>query len=399
MSTVDTYRYYSDSPGTLLSGDEWEKLNESHNPDPNVSLPEGWPQKLEGPLVWTAEELHKDPESYLYILSESDLKEIDVAIKNYDSPLDKVNKDTFSLPTLGPKLEEFSYKLYFGNGVHIIRGFPRSKYDERQSAIAFLGVSSYIGDLRDAQGLNRALTHIKSIAHIPRSERAPIGVSQQTTDPQMFHNDFGGDVVSLFVNEVPKQGGESLVTSGYTVYNELAAKRPDLLNVLAKPNAFKFRGSPEDGSSLIHYVDGRFFTQFSTRYFIGFGELERDTSIPELTEEQKDAFGAYHWIGFQNALVHKLQKGDIEYVNNLFLQHSRLGYEEDITQGRHVSRLWLRNSKYSAQIKKPKVTQDKYDAFFPEKYEQKIPLNEIEEDAIKLEAGADSLDKVYSKPK
>lgn len=397
MTTVDTYRYYSDSPGVLLSGDEWEKLNNGKTT--NDELPKGWPKELKGPLVWNGEELHKNPESFLYILTDEDKKEIDSAIKNYNLPLDQVSSKTFPLPNISLKLSQFAEKLYFGNGVRIIRGFERDKYDERESTIAFLGISSYIGDIRDAQGLNRALTHIKSIAHIPRDKRAPIGVSQQTTDPQMFHNDFGGDIVSLFVNEVPLNGGESLVTSGYSVYNELASKRPDLLNVLANEKGFKFRGAPEDGTGLIHFIDGKFFPQFSTRSFIGFREIARDDKYSEITDEQRNALGAFHWIGFQNALVHKLEKGDIEYVNNLHLQHSRLGYDEDPGHGRHVSRLWLRNSKYTNLVKKPKIVQDKLDNLFPIEYKQEIPLNELEEDEIKVKNNADSLDKMYSKPK
>lgn len=398
MSTTEEYRFYTDSPGNLLSGADWEKINSRKGGSVKADLPEGWPSHLDGPLVWTGEELLKNEDKFLYTFSKQDLEEIDQAIKNYSlESLTKISKETFPLPKLGPLLENFAKDIYFGSGVRILRGFDKDKYSKREYTIAFLGISSYIGDIRDAQGLSRALTHIKSIAHIPREKRAPIGVSQQTTDPQMFHNDFGGDIVSLFVSDLPLRGGQSLVTSGYTIYNKLAKTRPDLIKLLAT-KSWKFRGAKENGNSLISYVDGRFFTHFSTRSFIGFREIPRDTDYPELTEEQKEALGAYHWTGFKNALIHTLQKGDIEYVNNLFLQHSRLGYEEDETHRRHVSRLWLRNSKLSALINKPDYITERLGKHFPTDYEQEIPLDEFEEDKIKLKHEANTVDKMYAPP-
>jgi hypothetical protein len=48
----------------------------------------------------------------------------------------------------------------------------------------------------------------------------------------IFHTDTG-DIVSLFAMEEPVEGGESLLASGWRVYNELAKLRPDLVKVLA----------------------------------------------------------------------------------------------------------------------------------------------------------------------
>lgn len=397
MTTVDTYRYYTDSKGTLLSGDEWEKLNKGIELV-DEPLPEGWPKQLEGPLVWDGIDLEQNQESFLYYLTDDDKRELHDAIINYYLPLDQISNETFPLPNLSKRLEEFSRLIYFGNGVRVIRGFEIDNYDRRQQIIGYLGISSYIGDIRDAQGLSRALTHIKSIAHIPKDKRAQITVSQQTTDPQMFHNDFGGDIVSLFVLGIPLSGGESLVTSGYSIYNELAKTRPDFINTLAATPGFLRSSKLSNGVPLIHYVDGRLFTAFSTRGFIGYGETAKDEVHPELTREQQNALGAYHWVGYKHGIVHKLVKGDIEYVNNLFLQHSRLGYSEDEGNRRHVARLWLRNSKYTSQIKKPTVIEERTQRLFPVKYKQLIPLTELEEDEIKLANNADTLEKIYARP-
>lgn len=49
---------WSDAPGTLLNKYEWEAANAAHPAGTNFGgIPEGWPRKIEGPLVWEGEDL------------------------------------------------------------------------------------------------------------------------------------------------------------------------------------------------------------------------------------------------------------------------------------------------------------------------------------------------------
>lgn len=49
-----------------------------------------------------------------------------------------------------------------------------------------------------------------------------------------FHND-QGDIVSLYCRTAAKQGGELCLSSGWTIYNELTAKHPDVVKTLTQP--------------------------------------------------------------------------------------------------------------------------------------------------------------------
>ncbi len=93
----------------------------------------------------------------------------------------EVSPDTFFLPTLGPKLRRLAEDVHRGKGFAAVRGLhiesDPSKLEE--PALAFLGISSYIGHKRgrqDAKGnmlsmstplidcaveANRRLVHIK----------------------------------------------------------------------------------------------------------------------------------------------------------------------------------------------------------------------------------------------
>lgn len=49
---------------------------------------------------------------------------------------------------------------------------------------------------------------------------------------QPFHTDMC-DILSMYVLDTAVSGGESLLASSATVYNEIAATRPDLIHLLA----------------------------------------------------------------------------------------------------------------------------------------------------------------------
>jgi hypothetical protein len=57
-------------------------------------------------------------------------------------------KTTFLLPNIQPKLEALCVELFEGRGFIIIRGLNSQEYSVEDSTIAFLGIQSYIAELR-----------------------------------------------------------------------------------------------------------------------------------------------------------------------------------------------------------------------------------------------------------
>lgn len=152
----------------------------------------------------------------------------------------------------------------------------------------------------------------------------------------MYHNDAGGDIVALMAVSMSGTGGESKVSSAGQVYNHLVQHRPDIARYLAEHKCrwqayVSFRnyelvylhqcrvGIPKDGVRLIHYDEGKVFLNFSTRTFIGYGEVpDRDTNFPELTPEEREVFGGWQWIADQYSLSIELQAGDLEWYDSRF---------------------------------------------------------------------------------
>ena len=55
------------------------------------------------------------------------------------------------LPTLGPRLSLASLDIHAGSGFFVIRGLEPSLLSAEDNILIFLGLSSYIGDVRGRQ--------------------------------------------------------------------------------------------------------------------------------------------------------------------------------------------------------------------------------------------------------
>lgn len=97
------------------------------------------------------------------------------------------------------------------------------------------------------------------------------------------------------------------------------------------------KGIPDSGVRLIHWFQGRFWLNFSTRTFIGYGEVkqtktsklavkltwkqlpDRDPDYPPLTFEEREAFGGWQWVADQYSLETELESGDIQWQVSLMI--------------------------------------------------------------------------------
>jgi len=165
---------------------------------------------------------------------------------------------------------------------------------------------------------------------------------------QPFHTDTVCDVVGLLTRNCSAKGGSSILASSWTVYNELAATRPDLIHVLSKPD-WPFdtygRDPPYYRRALLYYNDGKVILNFSRRLLTGVPTAIQSNNIPGLTEAQAEALDAIHFIAKKHEIKTTMRKGDIRFINNMGVVHCREAFENDDSSQRHLIRLWLNNEK------------------------------------------------------
>ncbi|KAI1203243.1 TfdA family taurine catabolism dioxygenase TauD [Nemania serpens] len=322
------------------------------------SVPEGFPEKLSGNLVWEGQTV-ADTYNWTYVLSPEHLAEIDRAVthfKGLGEPLGAISQDTFPLPTLHGELRRLSAELHGGHGFFVLRGLRVDDYTREENVIIYAGVSAHVAPQRARQDhkfngekADVVLAHIKDLTG--SGERGVIGSPAYTTDKQVFHTDTG-DIISLFALETSAAGGASKIASTWRVYNEIARTRPDLIHTLSQDwptEIFDKPDTPYVRRPLVFHFPAtdsrpeRIALQYARRTFVGFGALPRNPNIPPITEAQAEALDTLHFLGDKFCVNTDFQKGDVQYINNLAVFHARDGFTDTPEKRRHLLRLWLRD--------------------------------------------------------
>ncbi|KAF5243817.1 hypothetical protein FANTH_8011 [Fusarium anthophilum] len=250
-------------------------------------------------------------------LSAANIIEIKAALAHFkgledDNGPDSVSRDTFPLPTLSCKLFNVAQNVHWGTGFIVIRGLDPRDFSPLDNVLIYLGITSHIAEIRGCQDFDgRMIVHIKDIEQeLPDASGRP---SPYTNQAQPFHTDMC-DILSMYVLDTAEEGGESFLSSGAMIYNELAATRPDIIHALAD-------------NKLIHEDfegHGPGFC-YSRRPLTGAPFSPHRPDVPAMTEEQAEAIDTVHFTAVKHQLIIKLKPGDIEVFNHMALFHARNG--------------------------------------------------------------------------
>jgi len=273
-----------------------------------------------------------------------------------DLPPGHVNQKTFPLGEETIQfLRDCSKRIHQGDGLLVLRGLDPNKYDAEDNVIIYTGLSSYIGDRRGVQSRfsKEVMIHVTDTG----KTLTPNPMASYTNLAQPFHSDLG-DVLGLYALEVSATGGVSNVASTAQVYNEIAATRPDIIHILSSLwviDGFG-RDPPYMLRPLLFYEDGHVIVNYARRLFTGVGSLTRSQYLPAISEAQAEALDALEFTARKVATRMSLQKGDIQFQNNLATIHGREAFEDSlegesgVSRKRHLLRLWLHDDEYAWRL-------------------------------------------------
>ncbi|KAI1760396.1 Clavaminate synthase-like protein [Hypoxylon sp. FL1150] len=347
-------------------------------------LPAGFPSQLgQGTFAWTGNQFDDGGLHLVYHLAESDLLEIQRGKDHFKSlELDGnlVDRTNFPLPTLGPKLDEFSQDIYNGKGLCVIRGINPEEYVVEDLTIIWLGIQAYIADQRGCQDhRGNMLVHIVA----DNSSEMKLGHHRHSTSAISFHNEEAGDVIAWLTRSTAAAGGKCIVSSAYTIYNVLAAHRPDIIRTLAKsdwPVALpRFQCRP-----LLFWHDSRLILNFGRTPLLGSPAHPRPSHLPRLSERQREALDAVEAVARAAQLEIGTLPGDMHFVNNLAVLHRREGFVdgESALQKRHLVRMRLRSTRLGWDI--PEDLRDEWRGAFDADAYQTWHLEPMPGDAFPL---------------
>ncbi len=285
---------------------------------------------------------------WVYQLDSTEIAEVDRAIsafKKTGKDVAELLKEDFPLGKLGEKVSSFKSDLFDGRGFILIRGVPVERYSKLDSAIVFLGIGCYLGMPVSQNGKGHILGHVKNLG---ADFSDPETRGYQTNSQLAFHTDYS-DVVGLLCLQTPKSGGESSLASSTTVWNEMFKRDPALAEVMTQAVCYTRWGEIADGEK--RYNEVPVFTPMKNRMVSFFNarrtimKAQAFPEVPRVTDEQLKALDLLESIVHDPAIHMNmtLEKGDIQFLCNHYVFHTRTAYEDwpEMEKRRHLLRLWL----------------------------------------------------------
>ena len=298
------------------------------------------------PAGWTTEEMAAS-EVWLYRFDTREIAEIRDAIAPFDRDdvdLMSVEAEHFNLPRLGKVLGDVRQELLYGRGFALFRGLPVEEMGKRGTAVAFWAVSRYLSDGVCSQNKRgHVLGHVTDLGE-SRSNPSQRGPYSREEIP--FHVDCC-DIVGVLCLETPVSGGESSVVSSVALHNEMLKRRPDLVAIIAEPYFRDRRDEVPPGMKpyyklpIFNYHQGYFSASIEPTYI---GSAHRFEACGEMTEVQKEALAFSQALADEMRFDQGFSRGDMQFVNNHVIFHTRRGYQDhaDPDRKRHLLRVWLK---------------------------------------------------------
>ncbi|KAJ9212833.1 hypothetical protein DTO166G4_5645 [Paecilomyces variotii] len=314
---------------------------------------EKFPKEITGPTVWQAEDYKNNPEKWTHRFSEEEIEELSTAADNFlasKTPLTGISKSNFILPKLSSFLIKLRADIVDGKGFILFKGFPVEKWGNHKSAVAYMGLGTYLGYFVSQNSRGHVLGHVKDLGE-DSSQIDKVRI-YRTNARQFFHAD-DSDIVGLLCITRALEGGESDIVSSHHVYNTLAKERPDVLKTLTEPIwYFDRKGETSKGqeewirTSVVYLERGenpRVYTKWDPYYVRSLTRFSDAGLIPPLSQAQLEAIDVLEATCNRLSLHMILEVGDIQFLSNAHVLHARTAYTDypPPAPRRHLMRLWL----------------------------------------------------------
>jgi len=301
---------------------------------------------VDDPACWSGAEMQRS-QAWIHRLDAGDFAEVDAAVARIEAAgrdfLDLARAD-FDLPLLAPKLARVRHAVVDGPGFALIRGLPLARLTRRQAALAFWGIGLHLGLPVAQNARGHLLGHVRDIGHTMTDPNQRGYASAETL---RYHID-ECDVVGLLCLQPAKWGGVSTIASSIALHNAIMEERPDLLRTLYRPYFVDRRGEVPAGAKpyfpmpIFAWHRGRVCAWLEPQYTTS---SQRFDEVPRMTDRQWEAMHLMERLADDPRfrLDMEFRPGDIQFLNNHVIVHSRTQYQDHPEPGRrrHLLRLWL----------------------------------------------------------
>jgi Taurine catabolism dioxygenase TauD, TfdA family len=127
---------------------------------------EDFPKEIVGPTVWEAKDYTNNPERWVHHFDAGEIVELSQSADNFiasGTPLTGISQSNFPLPQLSKLLKSVRHELVDGKGFILFKGFPVDDWGNHKSAVAYMGLGTYLGYFVSQNGRGHVLGHVKDL--------------------------------------------------------------------------------------------------------------------------------------------------------------------------------------------------------------------------------------------
>ena len=299
------------------------------------------------PSAWRGADLARRSD-WIVRWDAAELAEIDQALAQAKAAgigIPQLGRADVSAPRIAAKMAQVRQMLEHGIGFALVRGLPCDRYSKADAALIYWIIGAQMGQACAQNAHGDMLGHVRDLGADYKTNLKARGY--QTRQHLPFHAD-STDVVGLLCLSKAKAGGASRIVSSAALYNEMLARRPDLWALMGETFCIDRRGEENPGqkpyytSPGFQLFEGRLFVRYNRTYV---ESAQRFEGVPPLTAAHREAFDLMDALCNDPSLYldMEFEPGDMQFISNYTVLHSRTAYEDwpEPERKRHLLRLWL----------------------------------------------------------
>jgi Taurine catabolism dioxygenase TauD, TfdA family len=310
-----------------------------------------------GAGAWTSADFAAG-DIWRYRLPPAVLSEFDGAmrrIRDARREISTLSRADFPAPAFVTDAEALRRELESGRGFVVVTGLPLGSYSDEEATILYWGIAVHLGHPIPQNARDEYLFAVRDEGYNFQRDYGAAGVRiSRTASAIDFHTDssacyagYTPDIVSLLALQTAKTGGMTALVSAQTVHNILRQERPECLRRLYQPFYFDRRAEMRPGDSPTLYAPVFSHSGALAIRFFRFNLVKgHETAGAHLTPADVEAVEALEEVCRRPGLAvsFDMRRGEMQFVNNRFIMHSRTAFEdyEQPEKRRYLLRLWLK---------------------------------------------------------
>ena len=308
------------------------------------------PIRADLPSAWYGKDL-QNQDDWIWRMQPEHIEELDAALqlsKEKCLPEQDVTQEDFPLDGFRDALARIVHELEYGRGFVLMRGFPVERYDYADIRRLYWGIGQHIGTPESQNIKGELIQEIRDYGFDYTKSEHRGSMSAAELRP---HCDIT-DIVALLCLRVSKSGGESFIRSSMTIYNEIFDTHPEYLPALHRGFHFELdgKGPTGDPNEVTHRIptfswnEGYLACRFNQKA-IESGAIKAGAPLSKLEQAAVNLVGDTA-MRDDVTLSMTFEPGDIQWLNNYVILHSRGGFEDhdEPERKRLLLRLWLNHA-------------------------------------------------------